>query len=284
MRVLVLGASGMLGSAMLKVMSERNDWNVYGTLRKQNTKLQTLVPRAQLISGINALDSDSLINVFNQIRPQVVINCVGLIKQLAISEDPLEAIPINSLFPHRLAKICELVQARLVHISTDCVFSGSKGNYLEKDFPDAQDLYGRSKLMGEVNYSHTVTLRTSIIGHELGSENKSLIDWFLSQHVSAKGYAKAIFSGLPTCELAKVVRDYVIPNQNISGLYHVAAEPISKCDLLNLIKIKYGKNIQIDPDEKIKINRSLDQSKFKNVTGYVAAPWPDLVSQMYDSR
>lgn len=284
MRVLVLGASGMLGSTMLKVMSERNEWNVYGTLRKQNTKLQTLAPRAQLFPGINALDSDSLIYVFNQIRPQVVINCVGLIKQLAISEDPLEAIPINSLFPHRLAKICELVQARLVHISTDCVFSGSKGNYLEKDFPDAQDLYGRSKLMGEVNYSHTVTLRTSIIGHELGSENKSLIDWFLSQDVSAKGYAKAIFSGLPTCELAKVVRDYVIPNQNISGLYHVAAEPISKYDLLNLIKIKYDKNIQIDPDEEIKINRSLDQSKFKNVTGYVAAPWPDLVSQMYDSR
>jgi dTDP-4-dehydrorhamnose reductase len=284
MNVLVLGASGMLGSAMLKVMSERNDWSVFGTLRKQNTKLQTLTPRAQFIPGIDALDSDSLINVFNQSRPQVVINCVGLIKQLATSEDPLETIPINSLFPHRLAKICELVQARLVHISTDCVFSGYKGNYLEKDFPDAQDLYGRSKLMGELYYSHAVTLRTSIIGHELGSENKSLIDWFLSQDVSVKGYVNAIFSGLPTCELAKVVRDYVIPNQNISGLYHVAAEPISKYDLLNLVKIKYGKNIQIDPDEKIKINRSLDQSKFKNATGYVAAPWPDLVSQMHDSR
>lgn len=180
MRVLVLGASGMLGNAMLRMMSVQDNWSVYGTLRSPNPALKALVPKAQLLHGIHADQPDSLIAAFTQSRPQVVINCIGLVKQLASADDPLEAIPINGLLPHRLANLCELVEARLVHISTDCVFSGSKGNYRESDVPDAQDLYGRSKLIGEVSYSHAITLRTSIIGHELGRDH-GLVGWFLSR-------------------------------------------------------------------------------------------------------
>jgi len=283
MRILVLGASGMLGNAMLRVMSERDGWVVYGTLRSPNAALQAMAPRAQLLHGVYADQPDSLMVAFTQCRPQVVINCVGLVKQLASAEDPMEAIPINSLLPHRLARLCELAQARLVHISTDCVFSGRKGNYSELDFPDAEDLYGRSKLIGEVNYPHAITLRTSIIGHELGGDH-SLIGWFLSQQGRVKGYTKAIFSGLPTYELARVVRDVVIPNPDLHGLYHVAAEPISKYDLLHLVNREYGRALPIDADDKVKINRSLNPFRFNEATGYVASAWPDLVAQMCKFR
>jgi dTDP-4-dehydrorhamnose reductase len=279
MRVLVLGASGMLGNAMLRVMSEQDNWTVYGTLRSPNPALKALAPKAQLLHGIHAEQPDSLLAAFIQCRPQVVINCVGLVKQLASADDPLEAIQINALLPHRLAGLCDLAQARLVHISTDCVFSGSKGLYSESDMSDAEDLYGRSKLLGEVSYRHAITLRTSIIGHELRSDH-GLIDWFLSQKGYVKGYTEAIFSGLPTFELAQVVRDYVIPNTDLYGTYHVAAESISKHDLLQIVNRIYVKELLIEPDDKVKINRSLDASRFKQATGYVAPAWQDLISQM----
>lgn len=283
MRVLVLGASGMLGNAVLRVMSEQDNWTVYGTLRSPNSVLKTLAPKARLLHGIHADQPDTLLAALTQSRPQVVINCVGLVKQLASADDPLEAIPINALLPHRLARLCELAQARLVHISTDCVFSGSKGNYRESDMPDAEDLYGRSKLLGEVSDRHTITLRTSIIGHELGRDH-GLIGWFLSQQGFVKGYTEAIFSGLPTCELVRVVRDFVIPNTQLHGLYHVAAEPISKYDLLQIVNREYGKNLQIEPDDQVKINRSLDASRFREATGYVAPAWPDLIAKMREFR
>jgi dTDP-4-dehydrorhamnose reductase len=167
----------------------------------------------------------------------------------------------------------------LIHISTDCVFSGNKGNYSETDNPDAEDVYGRSKLLGEVDYPHAITLRTSIIGHELGSA-RSLIGWFLNQTGCVKGYTEAIFSGVTTYELARVVRDFVIPNSKLHGLYHVAAEPISKYDLLQLVNREYGKGLQIEPDDKLKIDRSLDATRFKEATGYVAPGWPELVMKM----
>lgn len=279
MRILVLGASGMLGNAMLRVMGELKDWSVFGTLRSSQPVLQAAVPHAQLLSGIYVDQPDSLAAAFAASRPDVVINCIGLVKQLLNAEDPLEAIPINSLLPHRLARLCELVQARLIHISTDCVFSGDKGSYLETDSADAQDLYGRSKLLGEVCYSHAVTLRTSIIGHELNSAH-SLIGWFLAQQGSVKGYTSAIFSGLPTCELARVIRDLVLPRPELHGLYHVAAEPISKYELLKLVRQEYGKDIKIQSDDHFKINRSLNAGRFREATGYVAPPWSQLVAQM----
>ena len=226
---------------------------------------------------------DSLLAAFVQARPDVVINCVGLVKQLSNAEDPLVAVPINTLLPHRLALMCEVAGARLVHVSTDCVFSGKQGNYTEFDLADAQDVYGRSKLLGEVDYPHAVTLRTSIIGHELRSAH-GLIDWFLSQQARVKGYTEAVFSGLPTCELARVVRDFVIPHASLRGVYHVAAEPISKHDLLQIVNREYGKNLQIEPDDQVKINRSLNASRFREATGYVAPAWPDLIAQMREFR
>ena len=284
MKILILGVSGMLGNAMMRVLSEKSDWQVYGTLRSEGAKQFFSAEIAQrLIIGVDVEQYDSLIKAFATIRPDVVINCIGLIKQLSGADDPLMAIPTNSLLPHRLAGLSGLIEARLVHISTDCVFSGKKGNYRESDPSDAEDLYGKSKFLGELDYPHAITLRTSIIGHELQG-GRSLIGWFLSQERQCKGFVKAIYSGLPTVVLAQLVRDVIIPRTELSGLYHVAAQPISKYDLLRLVADVYGKAIEIIPDDKLVIDRSLNADRFRDATGYIAPGWPKLIEQMHSYR
>jgi dTDP-4-dehydrorhamnose reductase len=281
-RVLVLGASGMLGNAVLRFFSESLGFDVKGSVRSASAL--AFLPKTlheHIVCGVDVENTDSLTALFAQVRPSVVINCIGLVKQLAQANDPLSAIPINSLLPHRLARLCDLTQARLIHISTDCVFSGASGGYREHDLPDAQDLYGRSKYLGEVSYPNAITLRTSIIGHELGSAH-ALIGWFLSQQDEVRGYTRAIFSGLPTVELAEIIRDKVIPNSTLHGLYHVSSAPINKHDLLKLVAEIYGKSIQVLPDDSLIIDRSLDSSRFAEACGYHAPSWSELVKKMRD--
>lgn len=285
MRVLVLGITGMLGSAVYRAFSHDPTYEAWGTMRSAGA-LQHFAEqsRGRLVSGVDVLDQDALVGVLERVRPDVVINCVGLIKQLADANDPLSALPINSMLPHRLAKLCGLAGARLIHVSTDCVFSGRKGMYTEADLSDAEDLYGKSKFIGELHdVPNAITLRTSIIGHELGT-HFSLIDWFLSQNGPVKGYAKAIFSGLPTVELARVMKDYVIPAPELHGLYHVSVEPIDKLSLLRLVAEIYGHKIQIASDDQVCIDRSLDSSRFRQATGYVPPTWSELVKMMHDQR
>lgn len=282
MRVLVLGASGMLGNAIFRYFSESNDFNTIGTLRSYVTKkyfpenLQNC-----LLTGVDVGNMDGLTQILFETKPDVVINCVGLVKQMSTVDDPLIAIPINSLLPHRLARISALAGARFIHISTDCVFSGEQGMYKESDRADAKDLYGRSKLLGEVDYENSITLRTSIIGHEIES-SRSLVNWFLSQKGSVKGFKKAVFSGLPTAEVARVIRDYVIPHPELRGLYHVSAEPINKFNLLEIVAKAYKKSVIIEPDERFVIDRSLDSTRFRTATGFYPETWPKLVQTMHD--
>lgn len=284
MKILVLGVSGMLGNAMFRVLSENAEIEVFGTARSSSVQ-RYFAPEMskKIIAGVDVENLDALTHVFAKVKPQVVINCIGLIKQLAVADDPLQALPINAMLPHRLARLCELSSARLIHISTDCVFAGTKGNYRESDPADATDLYGKSKHLGEVTYPHTITLRTSIIGHELSSSH-ALLGWFLAQEGQVKGYTKAIFSGLPTVELALVVRDVVLPRSELSGLYHVASAPIAKHDLLKLIADVYGKKIEIIRDDALVIDRSLNAKRFKDATGYVAPPWLELVKRMFEFK
>lgn len=281
MKVLVLGASGMLGNAVMRVFSEKSDWQIFGTVRS-GSAARFFAPEiaGKLIAGVDVEDQDALVRVFTQLRPDVVINCIGLIKQMAEGDDPLMALPINAMLPHRLARLCKLAGSRLIHVSTDCVFSGAKGGYVEDDASDAQDLYGKSKFLGEVHDAHAVTLRTSIIGHELQSAH-GLIDWFLSQQRLCKGYRRAIFSGLPTVVLAKIMCDVVIPRPELSGLFHVAAAPIAKLDLLTLVARQYNQSIEIVPDDALVINRSLRADRFQQATGYIAEGWPELIQQMH---
>ena len=282
MRVLVIGASGMLGNAVLRLFSQSSGYEVFGSVRSSAVSpLFPAVVQPNLINGVDVENVDSLIRLFDIARPNVVINCVGLVKQLAQADDPLAAIPLNALLPHRIARLCAVAGARFVHMSTDCVFSGAQGMYMESDVPDAKDLYGLSKLLGEVDYPHAITLRTSIIGHELDGA-RSLVDWFLAQEGSVRGFKRAIFSGLPTVEVARVIRDYVIPNPELHGLYHLSAAPINKFDLLTLVAVAYGKSIDINADEQLVIDRSLDSSRFRRITGYEPKSWPELVSFMHE--
>ena len=281
MKSLVLGASGMLGHAIFRFLAGSEGHDVLGTTRSRASA--HLLPdelQRRLICGVDVQNADDLMQLFAQARPEIVINCVGIVKQVAGADDALTVLPINTLLPHRLARLCELADARMVHISTDCVFDGTKGMYTEQDPPSAQDLYGRSKLLGEVAYPNAITLRTSIVGHELGSAH-GLIGWFLAQSGAVKGYKSAVFSGLPTVELARVIRDHVLPHPQLHGVYHVSSDPISKYDLLRLVAQRYEKKIDIVADDKLVIDRSLDSSKFRQLTGYVPPSWPELVRAMH---
>lgn len=280
-KVLVLGASGMLGNAVFRFLADSPTIETVGSVRSPGA-LQYFREdlRARIFCGVDVENPDSLIRLFASASPNVVINCVGLVKQLATANDPLLAIPVNSILPHRLARISQACGARFIHVSTDCVFSGSRGNYHEDDIADAKDLYGQSKYLGEVAYPGSITLRTSIIGHELNSAH-GLVGWFLSQQGSVKGYRRAVFSGLPTAELARVIRDFVIPRPELSGVYHVASKPINKHDLLSLVAREYGRATEIIPDDHVAIDRSLNASRFHNATGYVAPEWPELIGQMH---
>lgn len=284
MRVLVLGASGMIGNAMFRVIGERADWEVFGAAR--STRLAHFFSpalAARLITGIDVENRDALIRLYGGVKPDLVVNCIGLTKHHAEANTPLLATSVNALLPHRLADLCSVGGARLIHVSTDCVFSGVKGYYAEGDPADATDFYGKTKFIGEVSAPHTVTLRTSTIGHELQSAY-GLLEWFLAQNDRCKGFGRAIFSGLPSVVFAQVVRDIVIPRPELSGIFHVGAEPISKYELLTLIARVYGKSIAIENDESFVMDRSMNVQRLRDATGYVAPAWPELITRMHDYR
>lgn len=281
-RVLVLGATGMLGSTVFRTLCADPRYETFGTIRNESSMCHfDHALRPMLIPCMGFEGEAGLLATLSKARADVVINCVGIIKQLQKSSDPLESLAINAALPHRLARYCDLTGAKLIHFSTDCVFAGKAGQYREDDVPDATDLYGRSKLLGEVVYGNAVTLRTSIIGHELASAI-SLVDWFLSQIDEVKGFTRAIFSGLPTIEIGHVLRDLVLPNPTLRGLYHLSVDPINKHDLLNLVAEVYAKDIRVTPDERLVIDRSLNSDRFRAATGFIPKSWPDLIRAMHD--
>lgn len=235
---------------------------------------------ARTFSHVDASSFDAIVRAIATVKPDAVVNCIGVIKQLPTATDPIISIETNSLFPHRLANLCAAAGARLVHISTDCVFSGSRGNYNESDVSDAQDLYGRSKFLGEVNAANAITLRTSIIGRELRSTS-GLVEWFLSQRgKSVQGWTRAIYTGLTTNVLSRVIADVLEHHRDLHGVYQVASEVIDKYALLTLIRDAYRVKITIEPFEGVEIDRSLNGGRFRAATGFVAPAWSDMVGEM----
>lgn len=281
MRVLVVGATGMLGYSLFSNLSEYERLDVFGTARELAGKeayFQSF--KGRVVEGVDVCNLDTLDEVLGSLSPDVVVNCVGLIKQHNIAKQHVEAIEINALLPHQLARLCEAHSAKLIHFSTDCVFSGKAGGYTEKSVPDAQDVYGKSKNLGEVAYAPHLTLRTSIIGHELGS-SVSLVDWFLSQSGDVDGYSKAVFSGLPTCYIAQLLANDILVNTELSGLYHLSVNPINKYELLNMIASEYGKSIDIKNSEALEIDRSLNSDALRAQLKLNTPSWPSLISEMH---
>ncbi|EGR1465970.1 SDR family oxidoreductase [Vibrio cholerae] len=281
MKILIVGTTGMLGYSLFTNLSEHDGYEVFGTVRNILGKEKFFEEYLDnLIFDIDVNDFSRLKFAIETIKPDVVINCIGLIKQHDISKQHINAIEINSLLPHKIAQVCDGISAKLIHFSTDCVFSGKTGKYIESDIPDATDIYGKSKCLGEVNYGKHLTLRTSIIGHELNT-SVSLIDWFLTQNNKVNGFSKAVFSGLPTCYIANILIKYILPNKQLNGLFHLSVDPIDKYSLLKLISKVYGKGIEVIKSEHLVIDRSLDSSYLRNKTGLNTIDWPELINYMY---
>jgi dTDP-4-dehydrorhamnose reductase len=279
MRVLVFGAGGMLGHKLIQVLGEEHE--VSGTLRGSPEDMPSgIFDGRQILSGVSVEDPRSIRRSIAEFKPEVVINAIGIIKQIPDSKNVITTLTVNSIFPHQLAELGEEFGFRLITISTDCVFSGKTGNYSEEDTPDAADLYGKSKNLGEVVGPNRLTLRTSIIGHELGSAH-SLVDWFLSNRGgTVKGFANAIYSGFPTVVFAAIIDNLVRNHPQLSGLYHVSSGPINKYDLLTLVNDAYAAGVTIERDEDFKIDRSLDSTRFKRETGLLPESWDEMIRLM----
>jgi len=279
--IVIIGASGLFGNACLRIFNESPGINAVGTFRSKYDSGLFPHKSEQHYFLSDALDADQLETLFERLRPSVVINCTSLSKNRMCYRDPLEFIPIYALLPHVLANFCSHFSARLIQISSDGVFSGDRGNYSEEDAPNSTDLYGRSKLLGEVIDRGHITLRTSMIGHDPKLQN-GLVNWFLNQKGTCPGFLEAIFSGFPVTVLARIIRDYVLPYPKLEGLYNLAAAPISKFDLLQLIAEIYNTNVTVIPDNSMKINRSLNASIFNAKTHYTPPSWVELITLMRD--
>jgi len=276
-RILVVGASGMLGHEAIRVLAP--DFEVWGSCQRPEELPDLGVPTERLLGGLDALRPDSAYGLVNRVQPDVVINAVGIVKHLAEAEHAIPSITVNSLWPHVLADACARAGARMVHVSTDCVFSGSCGMYTEDDVPDAFDLYGRSKLLGEVtDRDNVVTIRTSIIGWQITGSN-GLMGWFAShRNERVRGFTRAIFSGLTTRALTDVIRDVIMPDPTLSGLWHVSAEPIDKYTLLTSVAECLGWDVDTTPVDEPIIDRSLDSTRFRERTEWTPPSWGEMLA------
>lgn len=282
MRVLILGATGMLGHKLWQLARERFEtWAAARSAYREYSKYDLFDP-GRFISGVDAFDFDTVIRAFAVVRPDVVINSVGIVKQLPTSKDPLVSLTVNSLFPHRLASLCQAGGARLIHVSTDCVFSGRKGMYTEDDISDAEDLYGRSKFLGEVGGPGCITLRTSIIGRELRTSS-GLVEWFLhNRGGKVRGFNRAMYSGLTTLILARTIANTIEQHPELAGVYQVSSEPISKFELLCLLRESFDMEVEIEPYPDVQVDRTLDSSHFRATTGFTPPTWQEMIQEMAD--
>ena len=280
-RFLILGATGMFGHKAFEACATAAD--TFACVRGDEVAAEALrvFPQGALVPHVDVEQPETVRAAIVRVRPTVVINAVGVIKQLKEAKDRRLSIAVNALFPHLLAGMCADAGAKLIHLGTDCVFNGRRGGYTEQDVPDAEDVYGLTKYLGEVDAAPALTLRTSIIGHGI-RPNASLIDWFVSQGGrTVKGFTGAIYSGLPTVVLCREILRVLREHRDLTGIYQVSADPISKYDLLNLVRSQYGLDIAIEPSGDLVLDRSLDSTAYRTATGFRPPDWPDLVAAMH---
>ena len=287
MDILILGGAGMLGHKLFQRLRQSHPetfCTIRGSVNEGALREVELFHTGNVIENCDASDFPAVERLLLQHKPRVVINCIGIIKQRAEAKRPIPSIEINSLLPHRLASVCEAWRGRFIHFGTDCVFSGQAGNYSETDFSDAHDLYGRTKFLGEVVCGRALTLRTSIIGREL-LHRESLFEWFLQQnHKRISGFTRAMFSGVTTNYMARVVERLIDDHPNLAGLYQVTSQTISKFNLLCLFKDAYQLDVEIVPESKFFCDRSMKGDKFAQATGLVCPSWPELVAELSDDE
>ena len=280
MRILILGAGGMLGHKLAQEL--RTEFEVWATLRGPSEPYSRygLLAAGRILSGIDVSNLDTVAGAIARTRPDAVINCIGIVKQLPASQDPVLSLTINALLPHQLQRLCRSHGARLLHFSTDCVFNGRKGMYTENDPSDALDLYGRTKFLGETAGAGALTIRSSMIGRELSAAS-GLVEWFLSQRGGrVGGYTRAVYSGFTTQAMARIVRSVLVDYPRLEGVWQVSSEPIAKYDLLLMMRDAYGLDVDVAPDDQVCVDRSLDSSRFRALTGFVPPSWPTMIRDM----
>ena len=279
MRLLIIGGDGMLGHQLLKSLAARHELRV--TLRRDREAYEPfgLFTEANSFFNIDVRCFDRLTEACAEFRPEAVVNAAGIVKQRPTAKESIPSLEVNALLPQRLAVLCKALGARLVHLSTDCVFSGKKGNYQENDPSDAEDLYGKTKFLGELHENHCLTLRTSIIGGEL-SRKKSLFEWFMAQEGTVKGFSRALYNGFTTIEMARIIDLMLVQHPEASGVWQVSSEPIDKYALLQLFREKTGKRIEIVPDDGFVCDRTLDSSRFRQAFGYTPPTWDEMIAEL----
>lgn len=282
MKVLVLGGGGLLGHKLVQVFRPRFETVAAFHGQADRYKGLEVFQGVGIIENFEAANFDVVAKTIGEIQPDAIVNAIGITKHVPDGDDIIKTLNINAIFPHQLAKVASGLGSRLISISTDCIFSGTKGHYAETDPPDATDLYGKSKNLGEVIAGNCLTVRTSIVGRELFTRN-SLVEWFLSNRgKKVKGFRKAFFTGFPTIVLADILADIIENRPDLTGLYHISSDKISKFDLLQLINEAMRVDSVIEPDDEFAIDRSLDSTKFRTETGFKPLGWPEMVEVMAD--
>jgi len=280
MSILIIGSSGMLGHKLYQRVS--SEFEVFATIRSDLAAIERfgIFKGHSVFSDVDVTDIAAVCRVIEVVKPDCVVNCVGVVKQNPTLADKIRTLTINSIFPNQLAQLSAEFDFRLITISTDCVFDGTKGNYSESDAANARDLYGLSKLLGEVTDGRSLTIRTSIIGREITTSHSS-VEWFLANRGrTVDGYTKAIYSGFPTIELADIIADLIKNFPDLNGLFHISSDPISKFDLLTLVNKYFKSNVSIKPSEAVVVDRSLDSAKFKTLTGFTPPDWESMIARM----
>jgi dTDP-4-dehydrorhamnose reductase len=281
MRILILGVSGLIGHKIFQVLSE--DFEVFGTLHKSKKDYGNLelFSSLNIIENINVAEFEILKGVLYAINPDVILNCVGITKRKIETYDLVDVLTINSLFPHQLANWAKINKKRVIHFSTDCVFNGRVGNYTETSLTTAEDVYGRTKALGEINYKHTLTIRSSFIGQELFDKTE-LLEWFLNQNgKQINGYTNTLYSGVSTIFMARIVKYLILKYPYVSGLYNLSPnKPISKYDLLCLAKKFFNINVEIIPTDKPIHLPTLDGSKLKSEINLTVPDWEEMMSEL----
>lgn len=283
MKILVLGGTGMLGHKMFQYLREQIP-DTWCTVRcAENVpwlRNLDIFAAGNVLGNVNVADFAGLEALLMRHQPEVIINCIGVVRQRSGAKEAIPSITINALLPHKLAEFSQRWGGRMIHFSTDCVFSGRKGNYAENDPSDAEDLYGKTKYLGEVDEPNALTLRTSIIGREI-THFKSLLEWFLAQkHMKVMGYKRALYSGVTTNYMAVLIGRIIREQPGLSGLHHVCSSTISKYELLLLLREAFAMDVEISPDNSFHCNRSMRGERFVSATGFQTPPWPELVSQL----
>ena len=281
MKILVLGATGMLGHKLLQQFGQAHD--AWGTVRGAPDAAPAIpgVDRCRLIGGISASNLEAIRQTIQHVGAEAVLNCIGIVKQIDAGKDAIASISINALLPHQLSQVCAEAGARLIHFSTDCVFSGAGGPHLETDPPGPEDLYGRTKLLGELEAPHCFTIRSSIVGREL-RRGTGLFDWFIAQQGGqVRGFRHALYTGLTTLAMADVVRLVLESHPELSGVWQVSSDAIDKCSLLELVNRVYGLGIRIEPEDQFHCDRRLDSSRFRQATGWAPPTWQAMIETMH---